>query len=93
MTSPFTHPWLLIGALIAVAALYVVLPVVMQAFWRYRRPRTFVCPDTGGQVEIHLDAAHAAVGAAYDQHPHLRVKQCALWPDRRNCEQACLKQA
>lgn len=91
MPSPFTHPGLLIVALIALAALYVVLPTVMHALSYYRRPRALICPETGATVDLRIDAAHAAATSVYDQHPHLQVKQCSLWPGRQGCGQACLK--
>lgn len=91
MDSPFSHPGPLIVALVALAALYVIFPTVLQAFLRYRRPRILTCPETGGPVAIHLDAARAAATSAYDEHPHLQVRQCSLWPERQGCGQACLK--
>ena len=39
-----------------------------------------------------MDARHAAA-TAIDGCPNVRLSDCARWPERANCDQACLSQA
>lgn len=85
-------PWMLIAAILAVAAVYVLLPLVRHTYLRYRDRKLLRCPETGMQVDVCVDAARAAFTAAFGE-PVLRVKDCALWPGREGCEQGCLRVA
>jgi hypothetical protein len=88
MTAPLT-------TLIAIAALglvYVVVPIVGDVFFRFRRRRMVRCPATGLTAEIAIDARHAAL-TAVPGPPEVRVARCSLWPDRGDCEQKCLAAA
>lgn len=82
-------PWIVVIAILAVAAVYVLLPLVGDTFRRYRRSRILRCPETGKEAEVGIDAPRAAVTSAFG-HPLLRVKSCSLWPERRDCRQKCL---
>ncbi len=72
-------------------ALYVVLPVVTEAYRWFRGNRTILCPETRSPADIRLDAGHAALTAAVG-NPSLRLTDCSQWPERQDCEQECLKQ-
>jgi len=76
-------------AVLAVALLYVLMPLVVDTFRRFRSPRLLRCPETGGKAEIGIDASHAALTSAFGQ-PLLRVKSCSLWPEKDRCKQDCL---
>ena len=82
-------PGIVLAAIVAVAMLYVVLPVVGEVFLRFRAKRGLRCPETGANAEVGLDARWAAFTSAF-RHPILRVKNCSLWPERSGCEQGCL---
>ncbi|MFQ5691967.1 MAG: hypothetical protein ACE5IM_02835 [Nitrospinota bacterium] len=84
-----THPALVIVAVLALAALYVLLPVMVGAFRQLRGHRTLRCPESGEAAEVALDSRHAALTSAFGP-PHLRVSDCSLWPERSGCRQACL---
>ena len=86
-----THPWLVLIGMAVLAAFYVLLPVVGDAFRRFRAGRVLVCPETGGTARVGLDAAHAALSAAYG-HPRVRIARCSLWPERQGCDQDCRTQ-
>jgi hypothetical protein len=88
--SPFAHPWLLIAAILAVAALYVVFPVARHAYRRRREPQLLTCPETQEPAAVFVDARRAALTAALGKE-RLRVANCSLWPARRGCAQSCLK--
>jgi hypothetical protein len=79
---------LIILAIIALGSIYVVLPVVADAYGRYRNSRKPVCPETGLPAEVLLDARRAAATAAFGKS-ELRVRQCSRWPEHRDCDQGC----
>ncbi len=84
MASPLT----LIAVLAALAALYVVFPVVASAYARYSGTKRPVCPETGEEVRLELDANRAAKSAAAGRID-LRVTRCSLWPVHGGCHQGC----
>lgn len=82
-------PWILVAAILAAAVVYVLLPVVGDTFRRYRVSKVLRCPETGKEAEVGIDASRAALTSAVG-HPLLRVKNCSLWPERKDCGQDCL---
>lgn len=85
-----SNPWIVLVGIAAVGVLFVILPVVGDAFLRFRRARALMCPEAGTDAEVGLDAGYAAWTAAF-RTPRLRVKRCSLWPVRHGCTQSCLK--
>ncbi len=84
-----SHPWIVLVAVLAVALLYVLMPLVADTFRRFRRPKVLTCPETGGKAEVGIDASRAALTSAFGQ-PFLRAKSCSLWPEKEQCKQECL---
>ena len=82
-------PWIVLAAIVAVAVVYVLLPVIVEVFLRFRARRQLTCPETGMDAEVGVDPLVAGFTAAF-RHPVLRVKSCSLWPKRAGCGQACL---
>ena len=82
-------PWILLTAIVAAAVVYVLLPVVGDTFRRYRGSKVLRCPETGKDAEVGIDASRAALTSAFG-HPLLRVKNCSLWPERKDCGQDCM---
>jgi hypothetical protein len=87
--AAMTDPWLVIAGIVALAVGYVLIPVVADAFARFRTPRHLRCPETGARAQVEVDAGHAALTAAI-RVPVARVKRCSLWPERLGCAQRCL---
>ncbi len=83
-------PWILLAAIVAVAVVYILLPVIGSVFFRFRATRGLTCPETGTNAEVGADAGWAAFTAAF-RHPIVRVKRCSLWPGQRGCDQSCLR--
>ena len=83
-------PWIVIAAIVAVAVCYVLLPVVADTFRRFRGKKSVTCPETGRQAEMGIDAGRAAWTTAFGR-ALLRVKNCSLWPERKGCEQDCVR--
>jgi hypothetical protein len=87
-----TNPILVVFAILALAALYVFMPIMVGAYRRFRGHWVFTCPETGGPADVDLDGCHAAITSAFGT-PHPRVKNCSLWPKRKDCPQTCLRPA
>ena len=80
---------IVLAGIVAIGVLYVLLPVVTDAFLRFRAARRLRCPEAGMSAEVRVDAARTAVGAAFHD-PAPRVVACSLWPERAGCEEGCL---
>lgn len=83
------NPWVVLAAIAGVGSVYVLLPVITEAFLRFRQKRDLICPEAGMNAEVSVDARRAAFGAAIGR-PALRVKTCSLWPERSGCARSCL---
>lgn len=81
--------WVLIAAVILLGFFYVLMPLVINTYQRYRRKRVFRCPETGMLVEVEIDAQQAAFSSPFGK-PILRVKNCTLWPEKEDCRMECL---
>jgi len=84
-------PLITITAIVLLAALYVLFPVVLHTFQRYRYKKAVECPETKGLAEVNIDVQLAAFSSAFGK-PLLRVKSCSIWPRRWGCGQECLKE-
>lgn len=84
-------PLLVLAAIAALGLIYVVFPVVMDAFMRYRKIRRVNCPEEEKTALMNIDAKAAALAAAQGK-TQLRVSNCSLWPEKRGCAQRCLAQ-
>jgi hypothetical protein len=84
-------PSMLIAAIFGLAVLYVLLPVSLHTFVRYRKKRVLSCPETGREAEVAVDAPRAALGSVMGEGWLLTVRACSLWPGRRECGQGCLQ--
>jgi hypothetical protein len=85
-------PLLVLAAIYALGLVYVVLPVVMEAWLRYRKSRQVTCPEEKIAAAINIDARAAAVAAAKGK-TRLQIRDCSLWPEKSGCGQHCLAQA
>lgn len=84
-------PLITIGAIITLGVLFVLLPLAVHTFQRYRSKKVVRCPETKGLAEVDIDAPRAAFSSAFGR-PLLRVKNCTLWPKRKGCGEGCLRQ-
>jgi hypothetical protein len=96
---PFTYfgerimekPLLMIAAIAGIGLVYVVFPVMLDAFMRYRKIRRVNCPEEKKTALMNVNAKVAALAAAQGK-AQLRVSNCSLWPEKRGCAQRCLAQ-
>jgi hypothetical protein len=77
-------------AVVAAGMAIVVFPVVRRAYRTYRRTRAVRCPETETLAGVSVDPLRAAVGAAFDRRS-LAVTDCTLWPEKRGCDEECVK--
>ena len=85
------EPVLLIAALAALGALYVLLPVGLAAYRRVRGPRAVTCPETGRPEVIEVDTTRA-VTASLVGHDDVEITDCSRWPEDADCDRQCAKQ-
>jgi hypothetical protein len=50
-----------------------------------------ICPETGRQAMVEVDAKHAALSTLVGQ-TDLRLEHCSRWPIKQDCGQDCLLQ-
>lgn len=87
-----SNPGTVVSAILALALLYVLLPLVVTTFLRYRASRMLRCPETGREAEVNVDALRAGLTSVFGE-PRLQVSSCSLWPGRWDCGQGCLRLA
>jgi len=83
-------PLMTITAIVLFGALFVLLPLAMHALQRHSRKRVLACPESGGLAEVDIDAPRAALSAVAGR-ALLKVKNCTLWPERKGCQEECLR--
>jgi hypothetical protein len=82
---------LLIGGIAAFGLLSVVVPVMLEAYFRYREDILVNCPRGNQPAELVLDPGRAAMGAAFGK-PVLRVLSCSRWPLKEPCHDECVRE-
>lgn len=84
----------LVFCLIA-ASLILLLPLALwrrEIHRRYAGSRLVGCPENQRPAAVNIDARHA-MATGIDGPPELRLCDCTRWPERSNCNRACLFQA
>jgi hypothetical protein len=74
-----------------VGLLLVVLPVGLLEYAELQRRKKVVCPESGDEAHVGVDARQGAIGVALGV-PRLRILSCSRWPERKSCDQSCRKQ-
>lgn len=80
---------------LVLVSLILLLPALLwrrEIFERYSGSRPVACPENRQPAAVSLDARHAAA-TGIDGCPDLRLCECTRWPERSNCDRACLSQA
>lgn len=85
----FTNPLLLIAGIVAIGLVFVMIPVFIDAYRRYRYRKVITCPQTHSLAEVNIKAGLGALGAAVGR-PVMRVNNCSLWPKRKGCDENCV---
>jgi hypothetical protein len=87
-----TNPLWVIAGIAAIALVYVLVPVAVSGYARFRKGLDVVCPEEGQSVHIGVTGASAAF-SHFRSPGHLTVAACPLWPDRKDCAQHCVRTA
>ncbi|HKZ01345.1 MAG TPA: hypothetical protein VJ180_03855 [Pyrinomonadaceae bacterium] len=58
---------------------------------RFGGGRVIICPETGKQAMVEVDARHAAFTSLFGQ-PSIQLESCWRWPLNKECGQECLIQ-
>ena len=82
---------LLIAGAVALGLYFVIAPVVVNIYRRYRDRKTIICPDTGQIAEVQIKAFNAGLMSALGEN-WVRVKWCSLWPRKKGCTEECVKE-
>jgi hypothetical protein len=80
---------LVMATIVGLACFYAFMQPASENFLRYRARQPVRCPETGLLAEVQFDPIHAAFTGIVGP-PELRIRDCSLWPHRRNCGQGCL---
>jgi hypothetical protein len=84
--------WLVLS-LVVVSFLLLLLTFGRHAIYeRYSGGRPVDCPQNHQPAVVSIDVRHAA-DTVMDGSPDLRLSDCTRWPERSQCNQACLSQA
>jgi hypothetical protein len=86
-----SDPWMVLAGVLVIGVAFVLAPVMMEVYLRFRGSRRVGCPEAEVPADVALDAPHAALTAAVGT-ASLRLTRCSLWPARSNCAQNCLEE-
>jgi hypothetical protein len=83
------NPWIVLPSLAVVALVFVLIPVALAVYSRFRAPSRVPCPVEHAEARIQVDPG-AAARAELLGRPHLTVVGCSFWPTRAGCAQRCV---
>lgn len=78
-------------AVLAATLIYFGIRFFVKTSQRFGGERVIICPETGKQAMVEVDARHAALTSLFGP-PDLRLENCWRWPLRQDCGQECLLQ-
>jgi hypothetical protein len=83
----------LLWTLAALVAVYLSVRIAQAfgAFLAYRGERVITCPETHQPAAVEVAAGKAAMRTLAGT-PQIRLKDCSRWPEKRDCDQACVHQ-
>jgi hypothetical protein len=82
--------YLIVGTLLVVLV-YFGIRYFIRTSERFGGARVIVCPETGKQAMVEVDARHAALTSLIGQ-TDIRLENCWRWPLKMDCGQECLLQ-
>ncbi len=79
---------------LVVVSFLLLLPVSWRhaIYERYSGGRPVACPEDRQPAVVHIDLQRASA-AVMDGRPDLHLCECTRWPERAQCDEACLSQA
>jgi hypothetical protein len=85
-----TMPFAVIGAVLAIGAIYVGIPLSVEAYRRWRAPRLVACPWKQAAAEVTVKPWRAALTSLF-RKPWVEVQTCTFWPECLGCDESCRK--
>jgi len=85
-----TIVYLVVAAVVAIL-IYFGIRYFVKTSRRFGGARVIICPETGKQAMVEVDARRAALTSLIGQE-EIRLESCWSWPLRENCGQECLLQ-
>lgn len=82
--------WTLAGAALLAIAAYVLFSGFLRTLLTYRGTRVITCPENLEPAAVKVNAVHAARWNALAGEPDLQLRSCSRWPEKADCDQACL---
>ena len=82
----------IVTALGTAAGSLVLLVLTLPAYRKlaaHRNIRLMRCPESGGITMVDIQQTDL-LGHSTQAGPRLRVRQCRLWPERKDCGRGCL---
>jgi len=79
------------AASLLVAGAYFLGRRLLRLYWQFSTAGVIICPETGKQAMVEVDARHAALTALVGK-PDIRLESCWRWPLKQDCGQECLAQ-
>lgn len=84
--------WDVAGTAIIFLLFFVIVPLFVLAWTRYRGVRLITCPENREPAAVRIDALHAATSTALLSDVSVRLRTCSRWPEMADCGQECLRQ-
>jgi hypothetical protein len=84
--------WTLLGALTVGLAAYLLLSGFLKTWRQYRGVRVITCPETLQPAAVKVAAFDAAKWFAIAGETDIHLRNCSRWPERADCDEACLSQ-
>lgn len=83
----------LIVAFLTVGVAYAVRRLMIggREFVRLSGKMLITCPETHQPAAVNVARGRAAVNAMFGKE-HVELSQCSRWPEREDCDQACLEE-
>jgi len=83
----------LLAALAVLAVAYVVHRLLLSGavLRRLSGKMLVTCPETHKTVAVRVATGKAALGAIAGKQ-HVELRNCTRWPERQDCDQACLNE-
>lgn len=78
-----------IAAALFVTLIYFAIRYFVRTRERFSGVQVIICPETGKQAMVEVDAPHAALTSLLGQ-PDIRLESCWRWPLNKECGQQCL---
>lgn len=81
--------WLVLPALVVLAAALVIVPAAVATFLHWRRPFRVRCPRAAREAQIRVGPIRAAIGAVLGREAPA-IDRCSLWQAVPECHEECL---